>query len=112
MTWFRTDQAVDQALNACFFLRLVFDPPSVDGTNSGGFRRVFTLSDHLGNTRISFSDFDDDGYITTIDDPLTPENYIEITQELHYYPFGMQQDGEWFQTVAPDNKFRYNGFKL
>ena len=27
------------------------------------------------------------------DDPNTPLNEFEVTQESHYYPFGMNQDG-------------------
>jgi len=37
---------------------------------------------------------------------------LEITQESHYYPFGLQQEGDWYTTVAPENKYLYNGKEL
>ncbi len=33
----------------------------------------------------------------------------EITSENHYYPFGLGQRGPWYASVAPENKYRYNG---
>jgi hypothetical protein len=37
------------------------------------------LRDHLGNTRVTFTDDDDDGVVKAGD----------ISQENHYYPYGM-----------------------
>ena len=37
---------------------------------------------------------------------------MEITQETHYYPFGMEQNGNWYATVTPDNNYLYNGKEL
>ncbi len=80
---------------------------------SQGMRAEYWHQDHLGNTRLAFSDYVvQDGVIETQDDPNTPQNDIEITQELHYYPFGMEQLGSWYGTVAPDNDYRYNGKEL
>ncbi|MCB9039431.1 MAG: hypothetical protein H6557_22680 [Lewinellaceae bacterium] len=48
----------------------------------------------MGNTRLGFSDFNQNGLIElTEDDPTTTINELEITQEAHYYPFGMNHDG-------------------
>lgn len=33
----------------------------------------------------------------------------EIIAERHYYPFGMEMNGEWFATVAPEGNYTYNG---
>jgi RHS repeat-associated protein len=65
--------------------------------------------DHLGNVRLSFSDLDQDGSIFT-GSVYDPGN--EITLEKHYYPFGLEQTGAWFGTIAPDNNYRYNGKEL
>ena len=67
----------------------------------------------LGNTRLVFSDFNQDGIVGLgEDDPATPLNELEITQESHYYPFGMNHLGPWYETVAPENKYLYNGKEL
>ena len=82
------------------------------GATLDGFRAEYWHKDHLGNTRLAFSDVDRNGYITYEDDPDTPNNEMEIFQENHYYPFGMNQDGPWYQTVTPENRYQYNGKEL
>ncbi len=72
-------------------------------------RAEYWRQDHLGNTRVAFSDFNLDGVIATKDDPNTTENEVEITQENHYYPFGLNHDGPLYQLVQPENKYQYNG---
>ena len=44
-------------------------------------RHEYTMKDHLGNTRLVYSDANNDGIITV---------NTEILQETHYYPFGEQ----------------------
>ena len=63
----------------------------------------------MGNNRLTFCDFNNNGIIEISDDPNTPTNELEITQETHYYPFGMEQNGNWYATVTPDNQKLYNG---
>ena len=89
--------------------RLVFD-----GLNGGRaeFRAEYCHQDHLGNNRLVFCDFNNNGLIETSDDPATLENELEITQETHYYPFGLEHKGNWYATVAPDNNYLYNGKEL
>ena len=66
------------------------------------YRAEYFHQDHLGNTRLVFSDFNQDGLIElTEEDPTTAINELEITQEAHYYPFGMNHLGPWYETVAP-----------
>ena len=61
-----------------------------------GFEYHYYLRDHLGNVRVEFKE-DADGEAT-------------ITQENHYYPFGMRFSGEVF--ANNDNDFRYNGKEM
>ncbi|MEM1322275.1 MAG: DUF6443 domain-containing protein, partial [Bacteroidota bacterium] len=63
------------------------------------FDYEYTLRDHLGNSRISFTDDNSDGV-------------PEIIQENHYYPFGMKMDGPWAPQVGPTNRYQYNGKEL
>lgn len=81
------------------------------GATLDGFRAEYWHKDHLGNSRLAFSDVDRNGYITYEDDPNTPGNEMEIFQENHYYPFGMNQDGPWYQTVTPENRYQFNGIE-
>ena len=47
--------------------------------------------------RLVFSDFNQDGIVGLgEDDPATPLNELEMTQEAHYYPFGMNHLGPCF----------------
>jgi hypothetical protein len=59
------------------------------GVSLTHYRAEYWLKDHLGNTRLAFSDENHDGAIDTYDNPNTPENESEIVQENHYYPFGL-----------------------
>lgn len=59
----------------------------------------YNLTDHLGNTRITFGDADADGL-------------AEILQENHYYPFGMAMTMSSTLAAAPPNNYLYNGKEL
>ncbi len=75
-----------------------------DGTN----RYEYTITDHLGNARLTFTDKDGDGRIDQSDDP----EVNEVLQENHYYPFGMAMDGQWIGDPGRESKYRYNGKEL
>jgi RHS repeat-associated protein len=83
-----------------------------NGVNITGFRPEYWHTDHLGNVRLAFSDVNNNGRIEIEDDPGTLEDDTEIMQENHYYPFGMNQLGPWYETVAPKNQYQYNGKEL
>ena len=72
---------------------------------SGDFKYEFSLKDHLGNSRVTFSDLNGDGVITASN---------EIIQENHFYPFGMNMegDGSWYNQTGPTNHYQYNGKEL
>ena len=89
--------------------RLIAPAP---GSGNSDYRAEYFHQDHLGNTRLGFCDFNNNGRVEISDDPNTPTNELEITQEQHYYPFGMNQDGNWYATVNPENKYLYNGKEL
>ncbi|MBL7815693.1 MAG: hypothetical protein JNL70_11810 [Saprospiraceae bacterium] len=65
----------------------------------GVWRHEFVLRDHLGNTRTTYTDLNSDGTI----DPNT-----EMSQINHYYPFGLNMEGNW-NGAAGANKYQYNG---
>ena len=77
------------------------------GTSSTAFdwRYEYAIRDHLGNTRLMFTDKDGDGTIE--------QGAGEILQENHYYPFGMRMDGRWQNDASvADNAYQYNGKEL
>jgi RHS repeat-associated protein len=63
----------------------------------------FTITDHLGNARVQFSDKNGNQTI----EPAT-----EILQINHYYPFGLNQEGAWAKGGLAENKYQYNGKEL
>ena len=65
-----------------------------DGTT---FSHEYTIKDHLGNARVTYSDGNNDGIITVAD----------IKQINSYYPFGMNMEGNW-NGAAGSNKYAYN----
>ena len=65
-------------------------------TNS--YQHEYTIKDHLGNARVTYSDANNDGVIAVSD----------IKQINHYYPFGMNMEGNW-NGAAGSNKYQYNG---
>jgi RHS repeat-associated protein len=85
---------VYSSLYACFLI----------SRQNNTWQYEYTLKDHLGNSRVTFADLDNNGTIN----PLA-----EILQENHYYPFGLNQEGKWLNNAAlPDTKYQYNGKEL
>ena len=67
----------------------------------GTYAQEYVLRDHLGNTRITFKDKDNDGTVRDTD----------IVQINHYYPFGLNMEGNWNGGVGK-NKYQYNSKEL
>ena len=63
----------------------------------GVFRYEYTLKDHLGNGRVSFA---------------ANGSAIQLLQENHYYPFGMEMKGAWIAQSGTENGYQYNGKEL
>ena len=61
--------------------RLVPDE-GASGPLSIDLRAEYWRQDHLGNTRVTFSDFNQNGRVDVVDDPTTIENELEITQAV------------------------------
>jgi RHS repeat-associated protein len=82
-------------------------------TATEALRYEYNIKDHLGNTRLVFTDKNNDGKVDVIDDvPSTTKNN-EIVQENHYYPFGLGMDEPWINEIAGrDNQYQYNGKEL
>jgi RHS repeat-associated protein len=71
----------------------------------------YALKDHLGNTRIMFSDINGNGIVTQGLLPSSTTN--EVTQENHFYAFGMNMESVWVNNASiVDNRYQYNGKEL
>ena len=62
------------------------------------FRYEYSLKDHLGNVRVSFTDKNGDGRVGT-DEVLSADSY---------YPFGMRMGGLSY-SGGTENRYGYNG---
>ncbi|HOY19142.1 MAG TPA: DUF6443 domain-containing protein [Haliscomenobacter sp.] len=78
------------------------------GSSTLALRYEYAIRDHLGNTRILFTDKNDNGVLN-----VTAGTDNEIIQENQYYPFGMNQEGAFMNdAAAKDTKYQYNGKEL
>ncbi len=73
---------------------------------SGGFDYVYQYKDQVGNVRLSYSDVDGNGSVST----------SEIIEESNYYPFGLIQKGYNSNVNSNGNslaqKFKFGGKEL
>jgi len=65
------------------------------GSSTLVLRYEYAIRDHLGNTRILFTDKNDNGVLN-----VTAGTDNEIIQENQYYPFGMNQEGAFMNDDA------------
>lgn len=63
----------------------------------GVFQYEYTLKDHLGNSRVIFA---------------ANGTAINLLQENHYYPFGMEMKGAWITQLGTENGYQYTGKEL
>ena len=66
---------------------------------TGTFRYEYVIRDHLGSERVVFSDNNGNNTI---------EPAMELTQINHYYPFGLNMEGNW-NGAAGSYKYQFNG---
>ncbi len=65
-------------------------------------RHIYTIKDHLGNTRIVYTDTNNDGSIA--------QSSTEILDENHYYSYGMEMtDPSWYN--GTEYKYKFNGIE-
>lgn len=68
-----------------------------DGTLGWQYRYEYSYKDHLGNTRIAYSDLNADGALAA----------TEVIQECHYYAFGLDMYGLGKTQIGPTNKLKF-----
>ena len=78
--------------------RIAHTEGAVTRQDDGSFLHEYVLRDHLGNTRVTFSDVDNDGTVVVSD----------VQQINSYYPFGLNMESN-FNGAGGKNKYAYNG---
>jgi RHS repeat-associated protein len=91
-------------------LEAIYHPEGRITPNGAAFRYEYNIKDHLGNTRLTFADINNNGAVDITGVATT----TEILSENHYYPFGMNMGYDWMNNTAisPDTKYQYNGKEL
>lgn len=69
--------------------------------SAGVYRHEYTIEDHLGNTRIVYSDLNNDGLVAT----------SEVLDENHYYAYGMELPGSFTNVAGTNYNYKYNGIE-
>lgn len=62
----------------------------------------YVFRDHLGNNRVSYTDLDKNGLITT----------DELLSSTDYYPMGMPHSGQYISSLAANYNYQYQGKEL
>ncbi|GAA4277398.1 hypothetical protein GCM10022259_21220 [Aquimarina mytili] len=69
---------------------------------SGTYKHMYIISDHLGNNRVTYSDTNNDGTISS----------AELLSNTDYYPMGLIQEGEFNSAVTTAFKYKYQAKEL
>ena len=81
--------------------------------HGNGFRYVYQYKDHLGNIRISYSDYNGDGNIDIMrngnDMDGDGDNQNDIVEESNYYPFGLKHQGYNDVIVGAHHPYGFGG---
>jgi len=84
-------------------LQFFSHPEGYVHVENGNYEYVYNYLDHLGNVRLSYTDSNGDGDITS----------NEIIEENNYYPFGLEHKGYNNVVNGTENKYKtYNGKEL
>jgi len=78
---------------------IYFEEGRVAYLGEGAYRYEYSLKDHLGNTRVTFADVNNDGKVVE----------EEILQEEHVYPFGLRMEGYGGLVQGAENPYQFNG---
>ncbi len=79
------------------------EPVIVSGSAAiSSFNYVYQFADHLGNIRLSYTDRNNNGEIST----------DEIVEENNYYPFGLQQKRPNIPVNGRSHQYKYNNTEL
>lgn len=77
----------------------------ISTTSTPNWKHEYVLKDHLGNGRVFFCDKSGNGLLET------SAAAGEVTQEAHYYPFGLMMEGGWYANQFPTSPYLYNGIE-
>ncbi|MEP2236818.1 MAG: DUF6443 domain-containing protein, partial [Maribacter sp.] len=86
-------------------LQFFSHPEGYVSYENGVYKYVYEYKDHLGNTRLSYTDENNDNEITVSTDPMV----TEIVKESNYYPFGLEHKGYNNVVNGTEHPYTYNG---
>ncbi len=75
--------------------------------SAGVFRHEYTIADHLGNTRIVYTDHKS----STGNLPNGIVEQDEILDENHYYAYGMELPGSFINVAGTNYNYKFNGIE-
>jgi RHS repeat-associated protein len=70
--------------------------------SAGVYRHEYTIADHLGNTRIVYTDTDSNGVVN---------HTYDILDENHYYAYGMELPGTFINVAGTNYNYKFNGIE-